>query len=250
MLKITTYDGGAGVPLLMAHGLFGSARNFGPLARRLAADRAVHVVDMRNHGDSPWMDEQSYPAMAADLAEVIVPLGAPMAVFGHSMGGKAAMVLALTRPELVAGLCVGDIAPVAYGHSHLAHVQAMQALDLATIASRREADSFLAVEDPGTRAFLLQSLDLAERRWKLNLSILGRDMDLVTGWPAVTGRYGGPVLFLAGSGSDYLADHTAALSLFPQAEFQVIEGAGHWLHADKPTGTAEAISTFLNQLPS
>jgi len=250
MLKIRTYEGGAGVPLLMAHGLFGSARNFGPLARRLAADRTVHVVDMRNHGDSPWQYGQSYPAMADDLAEVIESLVGPMAVFGHSMGGKAAMVLALTRPELVAALVVGDIAPVAYGHSHLAHVRAMQAVDLAAIASRRDADALLAVEDAGVRAFLLQSLDLAEKRWKLNLSVLGRDMDLITGWPAVTGRYDGPVLFLAGSESDYVDNRDAALALFPQAEFQVIEGAGHWLHADKPAETAAALAAFLNQPPS
>ncbi|MEO8530639.1 MAG: alpha/beta fold hydrolase [Deltaproteobacteria bacterium] len=244
MLKVQTFEGGAGVPLLMAHGLFGSGRNFGPLARRLAVDRVVHVVDMRNHGDSPWMDEQSYSAMAGDLASVVESLGGPMAVFGHSMGGKAAMMLALTRPELVASLVVGDIAPVAYGHSHAGHVEAMLALDLSAVSSRRDADALLQVEDAGVRAFLLQSLDVAEKRWKLNLDVLGRDMDLVTGWPAVAGQYAGRVLFLAGSQSDYIADR-GALALFPAAEFEVIEGAGHWLHADKPVEVAEAIRAFL-----
>jgi pimeloyl-ACP methyl ester carboxylesterase len=41
-------------PLLIAHGLYGSARNWGVLSKRLAADQPVLTVDMRNHGESPW----------------------------------------------------------------------------------------------------------------------------------------------------------------------------------------------------
>jgi esterase len=249
MLNVTTYEGGAGTPLLLAHGLFGSGRNLGPLARRLAPDREIHVVDMRNHGDSPWLTDQSYAGMAADLAEVIETLGAPMAVFGHSMGGKAAMALALSRPELVAALVVGDIAPVAYSHSHLGNAQAMMRIDLDTLTSRKEADAVLAGEigDAATRAFLLQSLDLAEKRWKLNLPVLARDMGLITGWPGTAGRYDGPTLFLHGANSPYvLPDHHAAIrTQFPNARFQALEGAGHWIHADKPVETAEAIASFL-----
>jgi esterase len=253
MLNVTTYEGGAGVPLLLAHGLFGSGRNLGPLARRLAVDREVHVVDMRNHGDSPWFDSQSYPDMAGDLADVIERLGAPMAVFGHSMGGKAAMALALSRPELVAALIVGDIAPVAYSHSHLGNAEAMMAIDLEAVTSRKDADALLAarIDDPGTRAFLLQSLDMSAKRWKLNLAVLARDMDLVTGWPDVKGRYDGPTLFLHGANSPYVQPqhHDSILDQFPHARFQSLEGAGHWIHADKPVDTAEAIASFLAQVP-
>ena len=103
-------------PLLIVHGLYGSARNWGVIAKRLSDARQVVAVDQRNHGASPRTESHSYPDMAADLAEVIEAHGAPMHVMGHSMGGKAAMVLALTRPELIASLTVADIAPVAYGH--------------------------------------------------------------------------------------------------------------------------------------
>jgi esterase len=253
MLNVTTYEGGSGTPLILAHGLFGSGRNLGPLARRLALDREVHVVDMRNHGDSPWFADQSYESMAADLADVIETLGAPMAVFGHSMGGKAAMALALTRPELVAALVVGDIAPVAYSHSHLVNAQAMMRIDPETTTSRKEADALLAadIKDAGTRAFLLQSLDLAEKRWKLNLEVLARDMERVTGWPAIKGRYDGRALFLSGANSPYVLPehHPAILDQFPNARFQKLDGAGHWIHADKPVETAEAIAGFLAQVP-
>jgi len=57
-------------PLLMAHGLFGSARNLGAIAKRLSNDRTVTVADMRNHGDSPRKRTQSYFDMAEDLATV------------------------------------------------------------------------------------------------------------------------------------------------------------------------------------
>ena len=83
-------------PVLIAHGLFGSARNWGAIAKRLADDREVRAVDMRNHGESPWFEAHSYPDMADDLANA---LEQPGDVIGHSMGGKAAMMLSLTRPE-------------------------------------------------------------------------------------------------------------------------------------------------------
>jgi esterase len=108
--------------VLIVHGLFGSGRNWGVIARRLADSREVMAVDMRNHGDSPRFSTHSYPDMAADLAQVIAPMAGRADVLGHSMGGKAAMVLALTHPERVRRLIVADIAPVAYGHSQSHHI--------------------------------------------------------------------------------------------------------------------------------
>jgi pimeloyl-ACP methyl ester carboxylesterase len=238
-------------PLLIVHGLFGSARNWGAIARRMADDRQVVAVDMRNHGDSFWADSHSYADLAADLAGVIAAEGRPMDVVGHSMGGKAAMMLALTRPDLVNRLVVADIAPVAYDHSNLHLVQAMQALDLTGLTQRTEADRRLqaAVPDPGTRAFLLQSLDLKAEppRWRLNLGVLGEQMPAIVGWPAVSGSYGGPALFLAGGLSDYVRpEHRAAIkALFPKAIMAKLPGAGHWLHAEKPREFEAALRAFL-----
>ena len=86
--------------LVIAHGLFGSARNWGVIARNLAGPRDVVAVDMRNHGSSFRADSQSYADMAGDLAQVIAALGPPCDLLGHSMGGKAAMQLALTQGAL------------------------------------------------------------------------------------------------------------------------------------------------------
>lgn len=233
--------------LLVAHGLFGSARNLGVIARRLADSREVVAVDMRNHGESFHDSRHDYPAMAADLAEVIEAEGAPMDVVGHSMGGKAAMVLALSRPDLVRKLVVLDIAPVGYGHTQRPQIEAMRRVDLATVASRAEAEGQMEA-DPRVAPFLLQSLDLQARRWKLNLDALESNMDAVIGFPEVKGRFEGPALFLSGEESDYvLPEHRGRIkALFPRAAFAKVREAGHWLHADRPREVEGAVRAFLD----
>ncbi|MDF1871511.1 alpha/beta fold hydrolase [Vannielia sp.] len=252
MLATTRYDGPpAATPLLIAHGLFGSARNWNVIAKRLSARRTVISVDMRNHGESPRADTHSYADLAADLAEVIEAEGTPMDVLGHSMGGKAAMMLALTRPDLVRRLVVADIAPIAYDHSQDHLIEAMRALDLTDLTSRSEADRRLSqsVDTPSVRAFLLQSLDLRADppRWRLNLDVLDREMDKITGWPAPNGTFPGPAFFLAGGESDYVPPEARAgiKARFPKARMARIPGAGHWLHAEKPREFEAAVEAFL-----
>jgi len=238
-------------PLVIAHGLFGSARNWGAIARRLALHRQVIAVDMRNHGDSPRSREHGYEAMAADLAGTIAGHGGRADLLGHSMGGKAAMVLALTDPRRVRRLIVADMAPSAYGHSQIGTVHAMQALDLAATRRRSEADAALApaLPDPALRAFLLQSLAFedGQARWKLNLPVLAAEMPRIMGFPDLPGRFDGPTLFLTGANSSYVRPDAwpRIRALFPAAEHRALPGAGHWLHADAPGPFVEAVSGFL-----
>ena len=156
MLNIQSLGNQSNIPdLLIVHGLFGSARNWRAIARNLSTDRQVHVVDMRNHGDSFWDADNSYEAMANDLAKVIQSLGVTLDILGHSMGGKAGMVLALTYPELVNRLLVADIAPAKYAHDQSFNVAAMQLLPLNSFTRRSEADVILAktLPDKNIRAF-------------------------------------------------------------------------------------------------
>ncbi|MEM1314464.1 MAG: alpha/beta fold hydrolase [Pseudomonadota bacterium] len=240
-------------PLIIAHGLFGSARNWGGLSKRFAGGgRRVVAVDMRNHGDSFRDPSQAYEDMAGDLAEVIAEEGGEADLLGHSMGGKAAMALALTAPRGLRRLIVADIAPVAYAHSHSEHVAAMQAVDLSQVARRADADRALAegVPDRALRAFLIQSLAVTPEgaRWKLNLEALGDQMGSMIGWPDLKGAWQGPALFLSGGASDYVsaASRPVISALFPGAVFEVIDGAGHWLHAEAPGPFAEAVERFLD----
>lgn len=245
-------EGATRPTLVIAHGLFGSARNWNVIARNLSGPREVVAVDMRNHGSSPRCPTQSYPDMAADLAEAIEALGAPVDLLGHSMGGKAAMQLALTRGDLLRRLVVADIAPVAYPHDQSQHIRAMRALDLTGLTQRVEADRRLAplVPDPGLRAFFLQSLDLKAEggpRWRLNLDVLEAEMAGIVGWPGTEGRFDGPALFLTGSESAYVRpEHRETIrALFPKARFAKLIGAGHWLHADRPREFETTVAAFL-----
>jgi pimeloyl-ACP methyl ester carboxylesterase len=242
----------AGPPLVVAHGLFGSARNWGAIGKRLGLERRVLVVDMRNHGDSPRSAEHGYAAMAGDLAETIEAAGGRADVLGHSMGGKAAMVLALTLPARVNRLIVADMAPVAYGHSQIEYVRAMQGLDLGAVARRSEADAALAraVPEPSIRAFLLQSLAFEEGRasWKLNLEALERRMPEIMDFPEHDAVFEGPTLFVTGAASDYVrpAHWDRIRTLFPAAEHVEIPGAGHWVHAEAPQRFIAAVTGFLD----
>ncbi len=245
-----------GLPLVMAHGLLGQGRNFGTLARGLSAERDVYTVDMRNHGDSPWDDTMDYPAMADDLAMFIeTEIGGRALVFGHSMGGKAAMQLALNAPDRVAALIIADIAPVAYTHSHLNQIDALRGLDLDAIAKRSDADAALRgpVPDAMMRAFLLQNLRISSDgiTRRSNLDVLAKAMETMVGWvDPGTQHYDGAVLFIAGGTSSYIREehHATIRASFPRAIIEVVPDAGHWIHAEKPKEVLALSEAFLAEV--
>ncbi len=245
---------GDGPPLLIIHGLFGQGRNWQTVARRLAGRWRVYIVDLPNHGDSPWTGTMSLQSIAADLARILDAEGLSAAtVIGHSLGGKAAMVLALSDPERVEALVVVDIAPVAYSHTWLPEIRAMQAVDLRFLERRAEVDAALAdaIPNAADRAFLAQNVAATDDGfvWRINLEGIARSMAELAGFPALAGSsYPGRVLFVRGETSDYIArNHQDAIfELFPQAEFAVITGAGHRPHAEKPEAFLETVNGFLD----
>ena len=246
-----------GAPLVIAHGLLGQSRNFGTLTRGFAEKRPVVTVDMRNHGDSPWHELMDYHAMADDLAAVIETHADGKAhLLGHSMGGKAAMVMALKRPELLASLVVADIAPVAYDHEYHKEIAAMLQVGLEGVSRRKQADQILQALIPqaSMRAFLLQNLSVSDgvARWKPNLKVLDETMADITGWPpqASDAQFEGPTLFVKGGDSTYvLESHEPMIrNLFPSVEFRSVPEAGHWLHAERPKPFFEAVDRFLDPM--
>ncbi|MDY0241120.1 MAG: alpha/beta fold hydrolase [Rhodospirillaceae bacterium] len=242
VLDLASEVTGAGAPFVVMHGLFGSSRNWGAIARQVGDLRQVHAVDLRNHGASPWDDATDYAAMAGDVAHYIEQRGlGPADVMGHSMGGKAAMMLALTRPDLVRRLIIVDIAPVTYKPDvYPGYIEAMRGADLAH--ERRgevEAELIPGVPDAGLRAFLGQNLirDGKGFRWRLNLDALAAGLDDILGWPKQQGgHFDGPTEVLLGGKSAYVRpqDRLGMQALFPAARFETVEGAGHWAHAEQP----------------
>ena len=236
-------------PLLIVHGLYGSAQNWGVISKRLSDEREIFAIDQRNHGNSRWCETQSYFDMAGDLQEFLKHFG-PMAVLGHSMGGKAAMVLSILEPNLVKKLIIADIAPVSYSHDNTQYIRAMKKVQLNSLATRSDAILQLAesVPEPELRSFFAQSIDLKNKRWKLNLDVLEREMEKIISFPQLSGQYQKVSLFLSGALSNYLLiTHRPTIKkLFPKAKFAKIPNAGHWLHAEKPREFEAAVRTFLS----
>lgn len=245
--------------VVLLHGLLGQGRNLATAANGLAArGHRVTMLDLPDHGRSPWTAELGYPTLSAAVADELRD-EAPVALLGHSLGGKTAMQVALRAPELVSSLVVVDIAPVEYsaGHSeHVSHLRAMRAMDLTTLASRAEADERLAedVHDARVRAFLLQNLAREGQgwRWRPNLEVMARDLPAVAAFPLPddVAPYEGPVLCLAGGDSPYVRDEhrerTAAL--FPRSRLVRIKGVGHWVHSEVPELFVETVARFLDEV--
>lgn len=238
---------------MLVHGLFGAARNLGILTRALSQDAKVIALDLRNHGDSPHGLPMDFATMAGDVAETLGALGiSRFKIAGHSLGGKTAMALALMHPEMVERLVVMDIAPISYDHDYEDYVQAMLAMKLSPALSRHEADAMLAqtVKAAPMRAFLLNNLVLgAAPRWRVGLEEIKAAMPDLLAWRDLPGQrpFTGPTLFLRGAESGYVTAEAEGTidALFPGARREAIEGAAHWLHADKPREVIAALKAFL-----
>jgi pimeloyl-ACP methyl ester carboxylesterase len=249
---------GSGPPLVILHGLFGSARNWRSFARRLAPRRRVFAVDLRNHGASPWAEPMTYAETVDDLGAFLDArrLGSA-ALLGHSLGGKTAMLYALLHPDRVERLIVVDIAPVRYVRDHRAVADALLRSGAETCRSRAEAGARLAgaVADAELRAFLLDNLVSANGgySWRLNLRAIADAMDQLLGFPASADLgFRGPALFVSGRRSDYVGErhHGAIRGFFPEARFAVIEAAGHRVHADQPERFLAVVEEFLGEFPA
>ncbi|TNE61935.1 MAG: alpha/beta fold hydrolase [Alphaproteobacteria bacterium] len=253
-MQLYSRSRGTGAPLVMLHGLFGSADNLGGIARILELDYRTIAVDLRNHGRSPHVAGMSYGEMAADVLRLMDAEELESAyVFGHSMGGKTAMQLALKAPDRVKKLVVADIAPVPYLRHHDSILKGLRVVADAGDMSRAEAEAMLAphVEEAEVLSFLLTNWrrrDDGTQGWRLNLQAIEKDYEnLIAGNDS--GRYDGPTLFVRGGNSDYIqADHREAiLARFPNATVRTIEGTGHWLHAEKPELVARIVKRFLSE---
>jgi len=229
-----------GQPVVLLHGLFGDLDNLKGLGRDLSEDFQVILVDAPNHGDSFHSEHMNYNDMAANLSATLDALNISKAhIVGHSMGGKIAMTFALVYPQRTLSVIAADIAPVAYDPKHRHILDALQQLDLSVVSNRSEADQQLAkyIDNKGVRQFLLKNLrrDGDGYNWRLNLDTLSQCYEEISG-AVPSGHYDGPVLFIKGGDSNYLlSEHEPAIrERFSQVDVKIIDGTGHWLHAEKP----------------
>jgi esterase len=247
-------SGPEGAPtVVLIHGLFGMGSNLGSLARALADRYRVHQLDLPNHGRSPWQEHMGFPELAQAVEAYLgehAPGGA--ALVGHSLGGKTAMQLAMTAPELVTALVVADIAPVSYPSSHDRVFAAIEAVAAAKVVSRRDGRAIMDeyLEEEGVKQFLLLSLARGEDgvyRWRFNAEVLHREYARLREAPHGT-PYPGPTCLVYGSESTYVdaAGLVAMAGYFPDLATVEIPDTGHWLHAEAPERFNAAVGDFLD----
>ena len=246
-----------GASVLVLHGLFGSLGNWGWHCKQLAQQYAVYGVDLRNHGDSPHSDQLDYQVMAEDVRQLIVRLGLESCcIVGHSMGGKVAMQLALSFPDLIEKLVIVDIAPVSYpedADGHMNVLAAMDAVKLGEIKSRTQAE--VTIEDyipqEATRKYLLTNLVRNKEgsfEWRLDKDSIRKNYANLRAELIATMSFLKPVLFIKGSLSPYIKpEHEAQIKeLFPAASVKLLMDAGHWLHAEQPQALQKILLKFLS----
>ncbi len=249
------HEFGQGRPIIILHGLFGSARNWQSIARALAENHRVITPDLRNHGQSFHEDSMSYIDMADDVISLCDHLDLSDAILmGHSMGGKVAMTTALTHPEQFSALIIVDIAPFDYEHGFHDLIDAMMNMDFKNIKNRADAETELKkiTNDINTIQFILQNLIRVDGKfsWRINLKAISSSLSELSQFPKnlATKSCHMPSLFLGGSESNYIRSihNTAIYQHFPAAEITMIEGSGHWLHAEKPKEFLHEVKNFIN----
>lgn len=246
---------GEGKPLIILHGLFGSSDNWMTIGRKLAETFKVYLVDQRNHGDSPHSDTHNYEVMASDLKEFIEARKIKQPhIMGHSMGGKTAMQFAVENPDLFDQLIVVDIAPKAYPVHHGTILKGLKSINLSELNSRTDADKALAeyVPEKGVRQFLLKNLSRDDDKnftWKINLPVIEDSIETIGQGLEKKLTTEKNVLFIGGANSDYIRseDHITIINFFPNATVKMIDGAGHWIHAEKPDEFLEIVEGFLSK---
>lgn len=243
---------GEGTPFLILHGLLGMGDNWKTLANQYKEEGfEVHLIDLRNHGRSFHSDDFSYEFMVTDLKNYCdVHNLSEIVLMGHSMGGKVAMFFAAQYPEMVQKLIVADISPRKYPPHHDDIMEALQALDVSTLQSRGEAEERLSkyLRSKTVRLFLLKNLyrkNKTEFGLRMNLDVVANSMEEVGVPLNEDAVYSGETLFIKGSKSDYIqeSDEPLIKKHFPNASVEIINDAGHWLHAEQPE---EFYNTTLN----
>lgn len=251
-MKLNYKEYGEGEPLIVIHGLLGMLDNWSTHARKWSKNYRVITVDARNHGRSLHSEEMSYEVMKEDLKDLMDQLEINEAhLLGHSMGGKIVMKFAQNYPYRVKKLIVADISPCEYPVRHDSILEALNSVELKKLEKRTDADEYLKkyISEAGIRQFLMKSLYQKKDKsfaWRFNLAVLTNHIADM-GESVLDARFEGKTLFIRGTKSDYITDdHKKEIDLiFPHSSIADIEGAGHWLHAEKPDEFYQLVTGFL-----
>ncbi|XP_066262122.1 sn-1-specific diacylglycerol lipase ABHD11 isoform X3 [Euwallacea similis] len=255
------------VPLLILHGLLGSKSNFHTICKRYHGGsqpkRLVYAIDLRNHGDSPPSNHNTYEDLMLDVLKFIRAMRlSKIHLLGHDIGGKIGMLISLKYPEIIEKLILVDASPISTSHNFQIYMEILQILNTIIFPANLSSEQAKAhvinrlsrvVKNKGLMTVVLMNLTQitdGSYTYRFNKRALLNHFQELTSFPNVHNvQYEGPVLFVGGGKSDYIqrSDYPKILQLFPKAELKYIEGAGHWVHAEKPNEFLKITMEFLNR---
>lgn len=245
---------GEGKPLIIIHGFLGMSDNWKSLGSLYATEGfQVHMLDLRNHGKSFHSNEFNYSVMSDDLLEYCQHYNlSKVAIIGHSMGGKVAMLFATTYPEIVDKLIVADIGPKYYAPHHDDILAGLNAVDFSTKPDRAQVEEILYpfIPDFGTRQFLMKNLywmEPGQLAFRFNLPVFNAKIETIGEALPEENHFDKPILFIRGGNSNYILDNDLPeiKKHFPNFELATIPNVGHWLHAENPKLFFEETARFL-----
>lgn len=246
---------GNGAPLIILHGYFGMSDNWKSLGNEFAKNFEVHLVDQRNHGRSFHSDDFDYELLVEDLYNYIHQSKLEKVnLLGHSMGGKVAMLFAVTYPEFVNKLIVADISPKFYKPHHQHILAALNAVNFSIYTTRKKVEEVLKIyiSEPEVLQFLLKNVfwkTKEELGFRFNLNSLTENNSEVGDALPLFTHFDGGTLFLKGEISNYITEKDVSLitTHFANSKIKTVKNAGHWLHADNPSQFFDEVVSFLTQ---
>jgi pimeloyl-ACP methyl ester carboxylesterase len=238
-------EGGAGVPILLLHGLMGSARTWAGHLDWLRRFGHLYTFDAAGHG-RPAPAELTTEAFVADLAAAAVAIAEPMVVIGHSMGGLHGWVFAAAHPDRVRALVVEDMAPDFRGRT----AREWAAMIAAWPQPFPDAGAVLDYFGPVAGRYFLNSFTPGPDGYRLHGEVSTfRDIseewgtrDFWSHWQAVRA----PVLVLEGEHTITPPGQMLEMARrHPDAEHVLIADAGHLIHDDQPAAYRSEVERFL-----
>lgn len=256
---------GTGPPLVLLHGFTSSSTSWAPLRATLDATHTTIAVDLPGHGRSSSPSDPMRYALTRFADDVVRVLDAldldRVALLGYSMGGRAALRIALAHPARVAALVLESASP---GIEDPVQRTERVAADLALAMSieRDGVDAFVSRWEAlpmwvSQRRLAEPVLDAqrAQRRASdaggLANSLRGAGAGVDASVMHALPRLSVPTLVVVGALDEpYVALGRSMEQALPDARLTVVADAGHAVHLERPDALADTVLEFLGGVPS